>query len=123
VSTPTTPESAIEARASESKLHRVRETQPAAHPLSLLSDLGEKFLPAALRAELRLIPVLPDQAEPPATIGASFGHGTHSAKGLPKRETPQDGNIDVGGAGACTRPAEHYVFAMLATNVLNGPSI
>jgi hypothetical protein len=36
---------------------------------------------------LRLIPVLADQAEPTATIGASFGHGTHSAKGLPERDT------------------------------------
>ena len=75
VSAPAAPESAIEARAANRKSSRARETQPAAHRLSLLSDLGEEFVPAALRAELRLIPVLPDEAEPPATIGASFRHG------------------------------------------------
>src|SRR6516165_2061671 len=57
------------------KSPRARETQPAAHLPSLFSDLSEIFVPAALRAELRLIPVLPDEAEPPATIGASFRHG------------------------------------------------
>ena len=87
VSAPAAPESAIEARAANRKSSRARETQPAAHRLSLLSDLGEEFVPAALRAELRLIPVLPDQAEPPAAIGASFGHGTHSVKELPERNS------------------------------------
>jgi hypothetical protein len=40
-----------------------------------------------------------------------------------QRETPQGDNIDVGGAGARTRPAEDYVFAMLATNVQERPAI
>jgi hypothetical protein len=122
LSTPATPESAIEARASESKSHRARETQPAAHPLSLLSNLGEEFVPAALRAELGLIPVLPDEAESPATMGASFGHGTHSAKGLPERDAARRQHR----CGWRRRPHEArrtLCFCNVATNVQERPAI
>jgi hypothetical protein len=37
-----------------------------------------------------------------------------------QREKPQGDNIDVGGAGARTRPAEDYVLAMLQQTFRNG---
>jgi hypothetical protein len=80
--------------------------QPPAHPVPVLAELGAELLPAALRAELRLVPLLADKTKLAAAKCASIViHGEHS-----NRERPYDCNLRLERGGV--RPLADYIFAM-----------